>query len=111
MRLPWRSDIAERTTAPITPATSITSPSRPASSAPNPRGRTMSPIQLVTPLKTPMITNATARMTRNGLTVSACLRPSSMSARASSPAGPGEVAGRSRASARKATALTAATAP
>ena len=111
MRLPCLSDSAERTTAPITPATSMSAPRMPASAAPNPRGRMMSPTQVVTPLNTPMMTNATARMTRNGLTVSACLSPSSMSARTSASAGPGGVAGRSRATSRNATAETAAATP
>jgi hypothetical protein len=58
-----------------------------------------------------MTTNATPRMTRNGLTLIALLSPSSMRARSSEPAGLGEGADRSRASSKKATADTAAGAP
>ena len=110
-RLPRRSESAESTTAPMMPARSITPPMMPASVELKPRGLRICSSQVVTPLKALMTRKATPSMTRNGLTVRACLRPSSMSARSSMPAGHGGVAGRSRASARNATAVTAANRP
>ena len=93
------------------PATSISAPIMPASVGLKPRGWMICSTQVVTPLKAPMTMKATPSMIRNGLTVSACLRPSSMSARSSMPGGQGGVAGLSRASARNATAVAAASRP
>ena len=111
MRRPRRSESAERTTAPTIPATSMRAPMVPASVVPKPRGLTISSTQVVTPLKALITMKATTSVMRKGLTVSACRRPSSMRARSSMPGGHGGVAGRSRASARKATADAAAATP
>ena len=83
----------------------------PASVVLKPRGRMICSTQVVTPLKALMTMKATPSVTRKGFTVSACLSPSSMRARSSMPGGHGGVAGRSRASARNATADAAASRP
>ena len=88
-RRPLRSESADSTTAPTTPATSIRAPIVPASVGVNPRGFTICSTHVVTPLKVLMTMKATSSMMRNGFILRACLRPSNISTRSSSPGGPG----------------------
>ena len=98
-------------TAPSTPPASISAPSVPASVGVKPRGRMMFSTQVLMPLKMPMPMNETSRYSQKGLTLRACLRPSSIRARTSWPGGQGGVGGFSRARTMKSTAEKAAIPP